>query len=411
MLLTGNLIVSMEEIDICIVGAGVLGLALAFRLSQDFPATVIAVIEQHSLPGQETSSRNSEVIHAGLYYRPGSLKARCCIDGRELLYAFCHDYNINVRKTGKLIVAQAGEEAQLQTILENANLCGVDTLQLLSVTELRRREPEVQALAAIWSPDTGIIDSHAYLETLAGLAQRRGVIFANRTRFNGARYDWQSGQFRLAIQSGTDSIGPGDERLRCRVLINSAGLGAAAVADTIHLENGLTTEAPKMLYSKGNYFSLTGPSPFQTLVYPVPDISGRGLGIHATLDLQGRCRFGPDVEPLDQNVFDPRQPDYRVDPNRMDDFVGQIRRYYPGLCEGRLMPDYSGIRARALTGSDETDFDIRYHWQTSAAAIHLLGIESPGLTASLAIAARVSEQIHDSRLINKVITDIGTAGQ
>lgn len=400
MLSSGNLIVFMEEIDICIIGAGVTGLALACRLSMDFPGAAIALVEQHALPGQETSSRNSEVIHAGIYYRPGSLKARCCLEGRELLYAFCHDHSIAVKKTGKLIVAQAGEESQLSAIHENAKLCNVDTLQLLSASEMQRREPNVRANAALWSPDTGIIDSHAYLQTLAGIAQRQGVMIVGRTRFVRADYDENSRHFRLALQSTSLPSTNAPDYLKCRVLINSAGLAAARVSQAVRMEGGLATPEPTMLYSKGNYFSLAGASPFASLIYPVPDASGRGLGIHATLDLRGRCRFGPDVESFDQDSFDPSRPDYRVDENRLSDFVTQIRRYYPDLSEARLMPDYSGIRTRTLTASGEADFDIRFHWQTSAAVVHLLGIESPGLTASLSVAARVSDRLRDSHLLN-----------
>ena len=356
MLFSGNLIVFMEEIDICIIGAGVTGLALAYRLSIDFPEAVIALAEQHAAPGQETSSRNSEVIHAGIYYRPGSAKARYCLEGRQLLYAFCQQHQIAVKRTGKLIVAQAGEESQLNALLKNAVRCGVDTLQELSGSELRRREPNVCASAALWSPDTGIIDSHSYLQTLAALAQRQGVLMVSDTRFMRADVDNSGQPFRLAFHRASGSTNDTPDFLKSRILINSAGLAAARVSQQILMEDGLTTPAPTMLYSKGNYFSLSGAAPFASLIYPVPDPSGRGLGIHATLDMQGRCRFGPDVEALDQTCFDPFAPDYRVDESRLPDFVEQIRRYYPGLSAKRLMPDYSGIRTRTLSATGEADF-------------------------------------------------------
>jgi L-2-hydroxyglutarate oxidase LhgO len=356
---------SRYEVDICVIGAGVIGLALARQLSASFPSCEIVVLEQQAGIGQETSSRNSEVIHAGLYYPPGSNKARLCVRGQALLYDYCMQHNIPCRRIGKLIVAQRGEEHQLQQIAERALACGVNNLRLMSAHQIKRLEPAVQAECALWSPGTGIIDSHSFMVSLRQYIESTGNVVATRSRFLRAQpCDNLTPGFDVDVETEGDSE---LVRLHCRVLINSAGLSALI---------------------KGNYFSLSGRSPFAHLIYPVPDSAHRGLGVHATLDLAGQCRFGPDIEPV--GVID-----YRVDEARKPLFVEAIRRYYPALDESRLHPDYSGIRTRLMINDGEAaDFMIQGHTDHGCPGlIQLFGIESPGLTASLAIAEEVSEQL------------------
>lgn len=370
-----------QPFDICIVGAGVVGLALARALSAHWGKASILVLEQHAGVGQETSSRNSEVIHAGLYYPPGSLKARLCVRGNALLYDFCARHDIPHKRLGKLIVAQSGEDSALEQLLASAQACGVDSLTPLSRQDITRLEPLLQASAALWSPDTGIIDSHALMHRLRHEAELSGVLVATHSRFLSA--DCRGpGVFDVDVETrGEDA----PYRLRSRILINCAGLSASQVAAAIGgIDQSLV---PAIHLVKGHYFALSGRSPFRHLIYPVPDASHRGLGIHATLDMAGLCRFGPDIEPIDA-------VDYNVDEARRPVFARAIRAYYPALDESRLQAAYAGIRPRL--SSAYADFMVQdEHVHGCPGLIQLFGIESPGLTASLALAELVTLKLQD----------------
>ena len=375
-------------IDICIVGAGVVGLALARELSGAFPAKEILLLERHDEAGQETSSRNSEVIHAGIYYPPGSLKAVTCIRGRNLLYDYCAQHQIPHKRIGKLLVASEAESSTLENIQRRAQANGVESLQLLDKWQIRALEPAVKADVALWSPETGIVDSHSLMQCLLREAQARGVTFARCSVFAGAAVLPDHRGIRLSIESVGESM-----LLDTRVLINSAGLYATEVARCIE---GIRPDAvPEIDYIKGNYLGLSGKSPFTHLIYPAPDPAQRGLGIHATLDLAGQCRFGPDIEPVSTI-------DFSVDESRIPLFAQAILKYYPGLQQARLQPAYAGIRPRIRTAAaaiadfviqDVSKHDVAGLWQ-------LFGIESPGLTASMALAEHVRDLIIESAILS-----------
>lgn len=378
---------SVPSIDICIVGAGVMGLALARELASAFPASELVLLEQHGQIGAETSSRNSEVIHAGIYYTPGSLKARTCVRGRELLYRYCEQHQIPHRRIGKLIVAARAESSALELIQQRARSNGVVSLQSLDKSQIQRLEPSVHADIALWSPDTGIVDSHQLMLRFCQEAEASGATLALRSSLLRAEVLEKQHGFRLQIQSGADRM-----TMDTRVLINCAGLHAAAVAARI---DGLDSAyVPQMEFIKGNYMSLSGKSPFQHLIYPVPDPAQRGLGIHATLDMAGQCRFGPDIEPVETL-------DYTVDSTRIALFEKAIRQYYPALEVNRLQTAYAGIRPRLKSGSaGAPDFVIQDAQTHGLAGLwQLFGIESPGLTASIALAEHVRALVRDSALI------------
>lgn len=378
---------SAPTVDVCIVGAGVIGLSLARTLARDNPGKDILLLDQHDRIGAETSSRNSEVIHAGLYYPPGSLKATLCIRGRELLYAYCEQHQIAHRRIGKLIVAGQQDAAALEQIYQRAQQNGVTSLQHLDRAALKQREPHVQADLALWSPDTGIVDSHGLMQQLLHDAQTAGVTLALRSTLLQAE-PGNCGGFSLLIQSGPDTM-----HLHSRLLINCAGLHAGALAQRIA---GLKAcHIPAIQFIKGNYFSLSGRSPFSHLVYPVPDPLQRGLGIHATLDMMGQCRFGPDIEALTATA--PDKLDYSVDAARRTAFVQAISRYYPAIDVQRLHPAYAGIRPRLQTqDGSAADFLIQEPASHGVAGLwQLFGIESPGLTSSLALAEHLSTRIRD----------------
>jgi L-2-hydroxyglutarate oxidase LhgO len=374
-----------DSVDVCIVGAGVIGLALARELVSAFPSRQIVVLEQHSHIGMETSSHNSEVIHAGIYYAPGSLKAQCCVRGKELLYDYCNTLSIPYKRTGKLIVANRTEQSALEAILQRAHANGVNTLQFIEKDQIAAMEPNVHADIALWSPETGIIDSHDYMQHLLREAQSGGVVLACRTKLLQTQATDQDG-FELRLQSGAEEL-----TLRTRVLINCAGLHAVSVAGAI---DGLDPACiPHIQFIKGSYMRLSGKSPFTHLIYPVPDPAYRGLGIHATLDLGGQCRFGPDIEAVNSL-------DLSVDPARIPLFEKEIRRYYPELDAQRLHTDYAGIRPRLITNNGEpADFLIQNADKHRISGLwQLFGMESPGLTASLAVAELVASEIRGSAI-------------
>ncbi len=355
--------------DAVIIGAGAVGLAIARQLARAGHDTVI--LEKNVHFGMETSARNSEVIHAGIYYPKGSLKARLCARGKALLYEFCEQHGVPHKRIGKLIVGHAGQEAQIDAIGAAASDNEVDDLQPLTRAQIAALEPQIVADSGLFSPSTGIIDSHQYMLALLGdlTLVREAQVSAIRRSSEG----WQ-----LAVRSDDEDI-----NLEARIVINAAGLWAQDVARRIE---GLT-DVPPLHLAKGSYAALSIKSPFTHLVYPVPEPGG--LGVHVTLDMGGRARFGPDVEWLASN--DPAAIDYTVSPGIADDFAPRIARWWPGISSEILSPDYAGVRPK-LSAQGEPNADFRIDGPAAhrlPGLINLFGIESPGLTASLAIAEHV----------------------
>ena len=362
----------MEKLDVVVIGAGVVGLAVARALA--LAGREVVILESATAIGTGTSSRNSEVIHAGMYYPTGSLKAQFCVAGRQLLYRYCAERGIAHRRCGKLIVAANDAEiAGLEKIRATGIVNGVTDLVLLTRAEALAMEPQLQCLAALHSPSTGIIDSAALMLSLLGDAETAGAMLALHSPFQSA----------CVHADGIDIAVDGDApmQVRARALVNCGGLYAPGLAQ--HITGLGAAHIPRAHYARGNYFSLAGRSPFSRLVYPAPEAAG--LGVHLTLDLGGQARFGPDVEWVDKI-------DYNVDPRRSDGFYEAIRNYWPGLRDGALVPAYSGIRPK-IQAPDEPakDFLIRGPADHGVPGlINLFGIESPGLTASLAIAEHVA---------------------
>ncbi|MDE2376140.1 NAD(P)/FAD-dependent oxidoreductase [Bradyrhizobium sp.] len=361
----------MDRVDCVVIGAGVVGLAVARRLSQ--AGREVIVLEEAEGIGTITSSRNSEVIHAGIYYRAGSWMARFCVSGRHALYRYCRERGIPHRNCGKLIVAANPEETEkLQSIKAHAEANDVLDMQLLSGEAARALEPALACDAALLSPSTGIVDSHAYMLSLRGEAEEAGAAFAFHTPLLRAKA--AGGMIEI------DAGGKAPMTLQCRLLVNAAGLSATTVARGI---DGMPLERiPPAYLAKGNYFSCSARAPFSRLIYPVPEPGG--LGVHLTLDMAGQARFGPDVEWIEAI-------DYAVDPARAERFYPAIRKYWPGLPDRALMPSYSGIRPKIVPPAVATqDFLIQGPQDHGVEGlINLFGIESPGLTSSLAIADHV----------------------
>jgi len=358
-----------HDIETIIVGAGAVGLAAARHLAQR--GHQVLVLERNPAPGMEISSRNSEVIHAGLYYPPGSLRARLCVAGRIALYEYCAARDIAARAVGKLVVAaDADEGATLVAIETRARQNGVASLRWLDGGQAVALEPALTCTAALLSPETGIVDSQAFMRSLQAEAEEAGALFAFRTPV--ARVACESAHFLVTAEDGT--------RVRSRHLVNAAGLGAIPLA---RRTNGLSAaHVPPAYFAKGSYFALAGASPFRRLIYPVP-IPG-GAGIHLTLDLGGGARFGPDVQAVET-------PDYTVDPGRAAAFYPAIRRYWPGLPDGALYPAYAGIRPKVVPAEQSQDFIIQGEAVHGVPGlVNLFGIESPGLTAALALAGEVA---------------------
>ena len=362
-----------ETVDCVVIGAGVVGLAIARALA--LAGREVIVVEAAEGIGTETSSRNSEVIHAGIYYPKGSLMAETCVAGRRLLYAYCKEHGVPHRNCGKLIVAtNEAESAKLAEIKGRAEANGVEGMRLLSAAEAMAMEPNLHCTAALLSPSTGIIDSHSYMLALQGDAEACGAMYAFHSPVQAAR----------VANAGIDLEVGGAEpmKLRCRLVVNSAGLHAPTLAKKIV---GLPSDrVPTAYYAKGNYFTLTGRSPFSRLIYPVP-VPG-GLGVHITVDMGGQAKFGPDVEWIDSI-------DYTVDPHRADKFYAAVRRYWPGLKDGALQPGYAGIRPKTVPqGAPAQDVVVQGPADHGVPGlINLFGIESPGLTASLALAEQVRD--------------------
>jgi L-2-hydroxyglutarate oxidase LhgO len=365
----------MPDIDAVVIGAGVVGLAVARGLA--LSGRSVIVLEQAGAIGTETSSRNSEVIHAGIYYPQGSLKARLCVAGKLQLYPYLESRGIPFRRCGKLIVAVSdGEQAAIEALARKGAANGCDDLAMLSGAEARAMEPALHAVAALYSPSTGIIDSHAYMLSLQGEAEAAGTSIAFHTPFVSADLRGDS----IIVETG----GEDPMELETACLINAAGLHASKTARAMH---GLSSDfVPDTFYAKGNYFVMSGRAPFSRLIYPAPH--AHGLGVHLTLDLAGQARFGPDVEWIDDI-------DYRVDPARSAGFDAAIRSYWPGLPDNALSSGYSGIRPKICGPYDPApDFRIdgpEVHGVPGL--VNLFGIESPGLTASLAIADTVLSKL------------------
>lgn len=368
----------MDSIDTLIIGAGALGLACAARLAEPGRSTLI--VEQETLVGSHTSSRNSEVIHAGIYYPPGSLKAQMCLEGRERLYAWCEQWQVPHRRLGKLLVAVSDEErGKLDALANNAKASGVDELQPISRAQLIDLEPAVRGAAALFSPNTGIVDSHAFLQSLQACAERQGAELVLQTCVDSLTHDGDGW-----IASGTSAGEPFS--LKAQRVINAAGLFAQRLAQRT---DGLAPQRiPQLHMCQGNYFNYNGKSPFSHLVYPMPEANTSGLGVHATLDMGDQLRFGPDTRYLDSI-------DYRVDETLRETFASAIRRYFPALDSARLVPGYAGIRPK-LSGPGEAAEDFMLQMPADhglPGLVNLFGIESPGLTASLAIAERIAHRL------------------
>ena len=356
----------LDKVECVVVGAGVVGLAVAAELARQ--GREVVVLEQHDCIGSETSSRNSEVIHAGIYYPQGSLKAELCVRGKHLLYRYCQQFAVPCKQVGKVIVA--ADDTQVETVqgyISKAAANGVEDLRWLSASEMAQLEPEVVCAGGVLSPSTGIIDSHAFMLSLQGELERNGGMIAFQT------------QVRAVHAETILRIETADFELQADWFINCAGLHAPGLAQG-------TPNAPQAFFAKGHYYAYSGQQPFSRLVYPVAQTGG--LGVHVTLDLAGQIKFGPDVRWIDTL-------DYSFDESHFEDFVTAIRSYYPGLDQQRLHPSYTGIRPK-IAPADGGFQDFRIEGPDAhgvAGWINLLGIESPGLTASLAIAQEVASQV------------------
>jgi len=362
----------VEKLDAVVVGAGVVGLAVARALAQS--GREVVILEAEDAIGTHTSSRNSEVIHAGIYYPKGSLKARACVAGKERLYEYCVAHGVPHRRSGKLIVATSQEQVgELENIQKKAHANGVTDVVWMTREQVVALEPEISCVAGLYSPSTGIIDSHALMLAYLGDAEERGAMLALKTHLLGAQVTTDG----FVVHSDQMDVA-------CNILVNSGGLRAPSIAKLV--EGYPAEKAPREFYAKGNYYSLTRRAPFSRLVYPVPEPGG--LGVHVTLDLAGQARFGPDVEWIDRI-------DYAVDPKRSERFYAAIRKYWPGLPDGALSPGYAGIRPKTAGPKEPApDFEVQgpsVHGVPGL--VHLFGIESPGLTASLALSAIVLEEL------------------
>jgi L-2-hydroxyglutarate oxidase LhgO len=367
------------DVETIVVGAGVVGLAIARTLA--FEGQEVLVLEQHGVVGSETSSRNSEVIHAGIYYPPGSLRARLCVEGKLQLYRFCAENGIPHQRCGKLLVCTSEDQLpRLKAIQETAVANGVRDLRHISGEEARRLEPELRCVAALLSPSTGVFDSHGFMLALQGHAEAYGAQVVLNSRVSGFQAV-QPHLFTLNIAGASAST------ITCRNLVLAAGLYGSEIAQTVSYPSSY--QPPETYFAKGQYYALSGRSPFTRHIYPMPH--GAWLGLHATVDLSGRCKFGPDIEWVPAI-------DYNFDTAKLEKFVGSIRSYYPGLEAVKLHPDYTGIRPK-LYREGEPVPDFTFHTEREhglPGLIMLFGIDSPGLTAALAIGDYVAALLQAS---------------
>ena len=369
----------METVDIVVIGAGVVGLACAHSLAR--AGREVVVVERESAFGTGISARNSEVIHAGLYYPPGSLKARLCVAGRQRLYAWCAEHGVSHARCGKLVVASTATQLPaLQAIAARARANGVHDLRRIDAAELAALEPALTGHGALLSPSTGIVDSHGLMLSLLGAAERHGALLALGSAVVAGHAEADG----IVLRTG----GAAATELKASWVINAAGLDAPALGRAIAAP--ASAHAPRPHYARGVYFSLAGKSPFSRLIYPLPEAGG--LGVHLTLDLGGQARFGPDVEWIDA-------PDYTVDPARVERFTSAIRRWWPDFDAERLQPGYAGVRPK-IVGPGEADADFRIDGPAAHGTpglVHLYGIESPGLTSALAIGDLVAAIVAGGR--------------
>jgi L-2-hydroxyglutarate oxidase LhgO len=377
----------MEQVDCVVIGAGVVGLAVAREMALQGRETIL--LEREASFGTISSARNSEVIHAGIYYPKDSLKAKLCVAGNRLLYEYCRSHQVSTNPCGKLIVAaDASQLDDLQAILFKAQNNQVPNIKMISGVQAKSLEPQLRCEAALLSASTGVVDSHGFMLSLLGGFEDAGGMVAYQSPFLSAKAigNQAEGGFELSI-GGSDGM-----TIQTKLLINCAGLSAPAVAQKIE---GLSQEQiPKAYFAKGNYFSLSGKSPFSHLIYPIPEPGG--LGVHLTLDMGGQAKFGPDVEWLD--IEEEGQINYTVDPGRGDRFYAAVRQYWPGLKDGALQADYSGVRAKVVAPNQPAGdfcFDGPEQHQLQG-LFNLYGFESPGLTSSLAIAQNLEAQIKSS---------------
>lgn len=388
---------SVEQADCVVIGAGVVGLAVARRLAQG--GRDVLVLESAPTFGTGTSSRNSEVVHAGIYYPPDSLKAAFCVRGRELLYEYCSEREIPHGQIGKLIVATGPSEVRkLSNLMDRGARNGVDGLRMMDGAEAMRMEPELQCLKALFSPVSGIVDTHSLMLSLVGEAENHGAMFSYNTTVVGGHLEGISMHLHVCETKNLDEHGNGQFPLQPelelvpKVVVNSAGLSAPLLAKRFHGLNGQVI--PPAYFARGHYFTLanTKNPPFQHLIYPIPEDGG--LGVHVTLDLNGQVKFGPDVEWIngvdDVSSFLNRF-DYSVSASHADRFYPAIRRYYPNLKDGSLEPGYSGIRPKLSAPQQPTSDFVVQGEETHGVPglVNLFGIESPGLTSSMAIAEHV----------------------
>jgi len=373
----------MDKFDVCIAGAGVIGLAIAYQLSQaaSHKNKSIVIVEKENSFGKITSSRNSEVIHAGIYYPTNSLKAKLCVTGKHLLYAYLEEFNVPSRKIGKFIVAQEGEETILSKINAKAIENGVTDLKFIESKNLQKLEPNVKGSAALFSPSTGIIDVHAYMQSLLLLAENSGVTFSPFTEIKAV--DFNLGSFKVSSVLNHDNSFE-NYKFECNQFVNCAGIDAQQLSS--HIEGVNQDRIPRLHLCKGDYFSYSGPSPFKHLIYPIPEANHRGLGIHSTVDIGGQTRFGPDTTYVEELNYD-------VDAAKGQRFYQAIQKYFPKIDRAKLNPAYAGIRPK-IAGPGEAAADFQIHGADVhgvSGLVQLFGIESPGLTSSLAIGNHVTD--------------------